>query len=69
MTLPELEIRTVDNLSDWTTSEEEQERCDGCLRGVWLEDTAEVPGQMPDEHYCRDCAFEVRKEYAMAMLR
>ena len=67
--LPELETRYVDDLSDWTTAVEEAYRCDGCLKGVWMEDTEEVPGQMPGDHYCEDCAFQVKKEYAMAMAR
>ena len=68
--LPELQTRYADIVTpDFNAIEEEQYCCDGCLKGVWIEDTGSVPGQQADEHYCEDCAFQVKKEYQMAMAR
>lgn len=61
--LPPLEIRYADIATpDFNAIEEEQYRCDVCQRGYWPEDGGEVPGQMPDDHYCEDCAAQARKE-------
>ena len=63
--LPPLEIRYAGIVTpDFNAIEEEQIRCDSCQRGIWPEDAGEVP--WPGEHYCEDCAFQVRKELAMS---
>lgn len=62
--LPPLEIRYANVIvsDDFNNIEEEQDRCDSCQRGFWPEDRGEVPGAMPEEHYCEACAFQIRKE-------
>lgn len=62
-TLPPLEIRYANIVTpDFNNIQEEQYRCDNCQRGFWPEDGGEVPGATPDERYCEDCAFQIRKE-------
>lgn len=58
-------FRDADNLSDWTTGVEWQSRCNGCVKGVWVENAVEVDG----ERYCRECATEMLREMAEAMAR
>ena len=58
-------FRDADNLSDWTTGTEWQERCAGCLRGVWAEDATEVD----DERFCEACVVEMNHEFEEAMAR